>query len=334
MFHDYRREIPDPARSSRPSKLDHGFNKAVNKWLTDIGSPDRLFTVNLPIAGEGPYGGTRVGLLLLKKGQAESITTEPYLLSRESFDSQLSRKNLQRMITNLSGKGFFSHLSKPEMDSALDLLGTADIGSVADVLAQFPKTFVVFDWESGNLENPYQELTVEFGQISRGKFNPTRIVDEFEKGFKGQKSVKFFFVFDGKKYESALPFNGDWLDPHFMEMIRQALRDKDVDGDYASISAIVTPNVINCNRYFLTVLRAMPVVLLINFVPLPEAYSLNNCLILYISIGLLDINSSDCFARTSVFYPTKTIDYLPHSAGGQFEPAEGGQFAWVFPPIQ
>ena len=40
----------------------------------------------------------------------------------------------------------------------------------------------------------------------------------------------------------------------------------------------------------MTVLRAMPVLALINLLPLPDAYSLNSSLILYISIGLLDIN--------------------------------------------
>ena len=232
VFHNYRREIPDPKRNHLPSKVDQGFNKGVNKWLTDIGSPYRLFTVSLPIEGESPYGDTRVGLLLLKNGQAKTITTDGYLLSRESFDSLLSRKNIRRMIVDLSSQGLFSHLSKSEIDSALNLIGTADISSIVGVLAQFPKTLVVFDWESANLENPYQELTTRFGEISRGKFQPTRIMDEFEKGFKGEKTVKFSFDFDGIEYESELPFNGDWLDPHFMEMIRQALKEKKVDGDY------------------------------------------------------------------------------------------------------
>jgi len=63
-------------------------------------------------------------------------------------------------------------------------------------------------------------------------------------------------------------------------------------------------------------------------------------------MGLLDINYLGCLPGTSAYYPTKTVDSLPHftggqfalAGGGQFEMADGGQFtvatggqfAWVF----
>ncbi len=93
----------------------------------------------------------------------------------------------------------------------------------------------------------------------------------------------------------------------------------------ASISVIVHRNETNCSKYFFTVLRAIPVVLLINLVPLPDAYSLNSCLILYISIGLLDIFTR-VFAATSDYNPTKTFDSSSHFTGDHIAMAKGGQF--------
>jgi hypothetical protein len=43
-------------------------------------------------------------------------------------------------------------------------------------------------------------------------------------------------------------------------------------------------------------------------------------------MGLLDIIYLECLARTSAYYPTKTIDSLSPNQGGHFGPAKGGQF--------
>lgn len=76
FFHDYRKQAPDTISMEKPpAHVDQDFHKGINKWLTDIESTYRLYTLNLPEKGEGYYGGKRVGLLLLKQGEAELINS-------------------------------------------------------------------------------------------------------------------------------------------------------------------------------------------------------------------------------------------------------------------
>jgi hypothetical protein len=231
FFHNYRRKVPDPNIAEHPSWVDQDFHKGVNKWLTDSESPYRLYTVNIPDSEEGVYGNKRVGLLLLKAGEAELISRNAYLLSQESFDNRLSKRNLNHLIESFIREGFFTYLSAAELDSAKERIATADIGSIEQVLLCFPKTIVLFDWETGNLENPYEDLTRQFEAAARGSFTVTDIADEYKKGWKKEKRVKYGFTMNGRRYEAMLSFEEDWLDPKFMELLKGALKENKIDGD-------------------------------------------------------------------------------------------------------
>jgi hypothetical protein len=232
FFHDYRKQKPSKQDvESTPSRVDQDFHKGVNKWLTDIESPFRLYTFNIPDKDEGAYGSRRVGLMILKEGEAEKITGESYLISRETFDNRLSKRNIDKLVDQFTDQGFFKHLSQKEIDSAKEKIRASDIGSFEELLLHFPKTIVFFDWETGNLENPYEELTKAFADASRGLFKPEAIVDEFPKGFKKAKEIKYGFTFNNHRYETMLKFESDWLDPEFMELIKKALKENNVDGN-------------------------------------------------------------------------------------------------------
>jgi len=234
LYYNFRKKVPDPTDPDTPSRVNQDFHKGVNKWLTDLSSPYRLYPVNLPEEGKGPYGHNKLGLLLLKKGEAELISEDGYFLSHESFDNRLSQDNIRKIIKEFSDKGFFRHLSTREIDSAQQLIPSTDISSIESLLLSFPKTIVYFDWETGNLENPYEDLTRQFANASRGAFTPSYIVDGFKKGWPppDTKTIRYGFTFNGKRYESDLKFNGDWLEPEFFDMIRQALKDHHIDGDF------------------------------------------------------------------------------------------------------
>lgn len=232
FFHDYWREVYDSIHPEiPPSKIDQDFHKGINKWLTDKESPYRLYTVNIPNKSETPYGGEKMGLLLLKENEAEKVSADVYLLSRETFDSQLSRKNIDKLINEYSVQGLFSHLSKEDIDSARQKIASTGIGSLEELLLQFPKTIVLFDWETGNLENPYEDLTKQFVQASRGAIQVSNIVDEYKKGWKKAAKVKYGFTVNNKRYEAMIPFNGDWLAPEFLELFKKGLKENNVDGD-------------------------------------------------------------------------------------------------------
>ncbi len=231
FFHDYRREVYDAVHPERtPSHVDQDFHKGINKWLTDQESPYRLYTVNIPGEGEGPYGEKKVGLLLLKENEARIISEDSYLLSRETFDNRLSKRNIEKLLTEFSDQGFFSHLSRQQIDSARQSIALSDIGSVEDILLHFPETIVFFDWETVNLENPYQELTERFVRAARGAVVVTNIIDEYKKGWEKAKKIEYGFTMNERKYEAMLLFNDDWLAPEFMEMFQKALKENNIDG--------------------------------------------------------------------------------------------------------
>ncbi|MCU0354589.1 MAG: hypothetical protein MUD08_12770, partial [Cytophagales bacterium] len=106
-----------------------------------------------------------------------------------------------------------------------------EIRNFFDMLICFPKTINFFDWETGNLHNPYEELTKAFADVSRGAFTPTEIIDQFEKDW-NKKTTPYGFRFKGKTYSEQLNMNGDWLDSRFFELIEEALADNGVDGKF------------------------------------------------------------------------------------------------------
>lgn len=232
FFHDYRKEIyTEGDVKIEPPRIDQDFHKGINKWLTDEESPYRLYVVNMRNSNRSPYGEKKMGLLLLKENEAEKVSSDVYVLSQESFDTRLSKRNIDKLIKDFSAQGFFSHLSKEELDSARQKIAVANIGSIEELLFQFPKTVVVFDWETGNLENPYESLTKQFVNASRGAVAVSNIIDEFKKGWKKAKKVKYGFTMNNRVYEKMLPFDGDWLSPDFMKLFRDSLKDNNIDGD-------------------------------------------------------------------------------------------------------
>ncbi|AHM59342.1 hypothetical protein D770_05375 [Flammeovirgaceae bacterium 311] len=248
FFQDTRRikgkALPYPIE---PIKISIEFHKGVNKYLTDIESEYRLYTINIPERNEmsmggysaddynlaSIYGQDKIGLILLKEGEAELVSDDPYLLSDESYETRFTKNNIQTVLSDLSSIGLFEHLTEEELTVAKECLNSKLVSSFSELLACYPKTLVIFDWESGNLENPYEELTRELGRASRGDFTPIQIQDGFNKGFSSKrKKIPYSFEFNGKKYEAILDFEGDWLDYKFFEMIQQALKENNVVGEF------------------------------------------------------------------------------------------------------
>ena len=233
FFYNYRKQIPDSPDVKGPlNRFGEDFHKGVNKYLTDIESPYRLYVVKMVDEVQMVYNPNEVGLLLLKEGEARIISEDYELLSSETFDNRLSKRNLNMLIQTFEEQGFFTHLTTQEIKASKDKLALGDIGSIEDALLAFPNTIVLFVWETGNLENPYEELTKGFAKVSRGAFTPTKVVDEYKKGWSKAKRVKYSFDFKGKHYEAMLPFEEDWLAPQFMELIKKALKDSKVDGGF------------------------------------------------------------------------------------------------------
>ena len=226
--------LPSYRRKEEAPRVAQGFHKGINKWLTDRESPYRLYTYNILDADEDERYGTRsVGLLLLKKGEEELITQTAYELSEETFDLRLSRKNLRKMLTAFRQKGFFSHLSPAEIESAEKKIADLEINTFFDVLHQFPGTTVFCSFWTDGRENPYEQLTKQFMAASKGAIKVSNITDEFKKGLNNKGPVKYGFTMNGKRYEKMLKFFGeDRLDGSFLKLLKSAMAENKIDGNF------------------------------------------------------------------------------------------------------
>ncbi|WP_052600370.1 hypothetical protein [Aureispira sp. CCB-QB1] len=229
-FYDFVNVIPNEEIQIDTSlKILHEIQSIVNKVLVDQDSKERLYFANKR-GNYSAYNNKEFGLILMNEREYKAWgNLDPYFLSQENHDNSLNSKNIDEIIKDLLKMGLFKHLSNKEIIDSKEKIKTSAIERFQDLLIHFPKTIVYFDWETGNLENPYEELTKEFREASRGAFNPRNIIDEFEKSW-GNTSTLFSFEFKGKKYEANLLMNRDWLDPEFMELIEKALVENKVDG--------------------------------------------------------------------------------------------------------
>ena len=230
-FQKFKRKIPDSTQKPDTlAKVSEEFHKCVNKYLKDINSDKRLYFVKNIVHGTGYSLEKDFGLILMTEKQRALWGEDMSTFSREKHENTFNTEGVQNLIKEYQQIGLFEHLTKNEVDSAFQKIEVAEINSFSSILSCFPKTIVYFDWESGNLENPYEELTLEFAASSRGAFTPTLINDNFEKDEKN-KTTRYGFTLKGKRHETDLEMQSDWLDPKFMELIETALTEHNIDGE-------------------------------------------------------------------------------------------------------
>jgi hypothetical protein len=53
----------------------------------------------------------------------------------------------------------------------MENIALKEITDFSSLLTEFPNTLVTVEWEAVNLDNPYEELTIQFGKASRGNLS-------------------------------------------------------------------------------------------------------------------------------------------------------------------
>ena len=231
FFHDYKRKVPKEGEKESDSllKISNEFHKGINKLLADRNSSYRLYYANKPENGDF-YGKQKFGLTLLTEEQFKAWGTynSDYFLFSQSHDNRFNTSNIQKLINEYKALGLFDHLNEDEIKIGGNCIRESVIENYQSILSCYPKIIVYFDWETGNLENPYETLTKKFGEASRGKFEPNNIIDTFKSSWESQ-TTRFSFDFNGKNYSADLKMDRDWLDPNFLSLIKQAMRDHNID---------------------------------------------------------------------------------------------------------
>ena len=230
FFYDYKRKNPkeNEKESDTLLKISNEFHKGINKLLADRNSSYRLYYANKSDDG-GVYGKQKFGLILLTEEQFKAWGTynSDYFLFNQSHDNSFNTSNIQIMIDEYKSLGLFDHLTDNEVRIGENCVSESVIENHQSILSCFPKTIVYFDWETGNLENPYESIIKKFSEASRGDFKPTNIVDTFENSWE-HETTGFSFDSNGKNYSADLKMDGDWLDSDFLTLIKQSMIDSNI----------------------------------------------------------------------------------------------------------
>ncbi|MGG6268453.1 hypothetical protein ACQ4M3_39115 [Leptolyngbya sp. AN03gr2] len=206
-----------------------------NKILRDQGSSYRVYTLGF-FGNVGPDY-SRFAVLILTEKQAKQLQRWVYSylsIGLEDHSSAFNSDRIESILSLMEEIGLLSHLTPQQKAAGRQKISRQYINSSYEVFAAFDDLLISFDWETGNLENPYQALTRRFAAASRGAFQPMQISDEFDydKQIAGQS-----FVLRGVRYSIKLKFDGDWLDPKFINFLDRAITQTVSDGKFYPIYA-------------------------------------------------------------------------------------------------
>ena len=222
--------------------INSAFYQGINKMLADKNSSYRLYFANKK-EDRSTYNKNVFGLILLTEKQRRIWGNDPYFLSKELHNNQFNTQKLLAIIDTYQTIGLFNHLSKAQINSGKLKVLESSIYSYQAILACFPELLVPFYWESDNLKNPYEDLTMQFSQVSHGAFLPTNIIDNFKDNLHQQsKSTNYAFVLEGQAFDTKLELNNSWLDPYFLSFINNALAQQKVDGKFYDCSKYRKPS--------------------------------------------------------------------------------------------
>lgn len=213
------------------NKIDQQeFYKIFNKVLSDNQSIYRLHEVKS--TQNNAVDWTQFGIIALTKDQADMLHGGGVYFrpSYESFKNTLTSKKIETAISEFRKIGLLSHLSADQIKSATEKVTQQENKNLNDVLQCFPQTIYFFDTELGNLEDPYKEILNELSLISHGQFKPINITDNFSKPTNKKATVNFSF--NGKEYTKDLKVEDDWIDPSFFDLIKQAVTDNKLNGQF------------------------------------------------------------------------------------------------------
>ncbi|HEY0751278.1 MAG TPA: hypothetical protein VGD26_08985, partial [Chitinophagaceae bacterium] len=86
FYYNYRKVNYGPNDEKLPApKVNESFHKGINQWLSNAGSDYRLHIVRYFNEENNQYHSDKIGLLLLKQGEATLVTGQGYMISEETY---------------------------------------------------------------------------------------------------------------------------------------------------------------------------------------------------------------------------------------------------------
>lgn len=208
------------------------FINLFNKILRDRGSEYRLYNIQAFSydLGSPALEHSRFGVIALTENQAKVYFEQEDLRQ----ETQLTTDRVEEILSLFQKIGLFSHLTQQQINSSRQKIIKSYITDPHELLQAFDNLVVSVEWESGDTDNPYQELTYELAAVSRGMFTPSDISNEFD--WQNQTAGQSFTL-NGKRYSTKLEFNDDFLDPEFFTFIQQVVEQTVPDGRFYPLYA-------------------------------------------------------------------------------------------------
>ena len=208
------------------------ITKLFNKVLNDQASPYRAYSVSNfePTFGDSTELANQVGFIALTRAQADIYFDHGFEANHSPL--RFTSDRIDEILDLFEQIGLLDHLSQSQVESSRKLIAEGYITLPDEIFSAFEDVILLFDWESGNIDNPYQALTQQLAAISRGNFSPTQISNEFDLD---TQTAAQTFILNGTRYHKQLNFNGDWLDRHFFEFVQSAAEQEISTGKFYPI---------------------------------------------------------------------------------------------------
>lgn len=176
--------------------------KTINDYLTDIASPDRLVIVC-------DYRSPMLSFVLFDSTQANLVaeTLPNNYVDFNMFNREFSRDSLQSTLFEMGRMGLVEPMSESQKEAFIVKFRRSP-GSGRTLLETLPKVIVKSNlWELENYKDVYKSLIDSLKTISKGRFNPLNIEDNFQKmlkkGESGNRMFKYSFELNNKKYSES-----------------------------------------------------------------------------------------------------------------------------------
>lgn len=158
--------------------------------------------------------------------------------SENGKQKKLSPDEIRRSVDRLRELGLLEHLSENEFKASMDTLKMFPPSDRQGILWHFPRTVFFEGDEMLKYNRPYEKATRMIADISKGSFQPTDIIDEFDIN----KDEPFYYGFtaNDKSYSMLLENLGNDYDNQYITLIQDAMKDSDserklywfpIDGD-------------------------------------------------------------------------------------------------------
>ncbi|RCJ29267.1 hypothetical protein A6770_22725 [Nostoc minutum NIES-26] len=203
------------------------FLNLFNKILRDRGSEYRLYEIQAfsNDLGMPALDHSRFGVIALTENQAKAYFKQKDLHQ----ETKLTTDRIEEILSLFQKIGLFNHLTQEQITAGRQKIIQSYITHPNDLLQAFDNLVVTVEWESGDVENPYQELTHHLAAVSRGMFTPSDISNEFD--WQNQTAGQSFTL-NNRRYSTKLEFNDDFLDPEFFTFIEQVVEQTVPDGRF------------------------------------------------------------------------------------------------------